>query len=144
MMMIASDKEGVDGAVFGRVDFSGSLGLGREGINTQKITDYAIHAAKLTKAAKLDYVVGGAVSIDTLLSLKEIHSQYLTRFETRKIIFNAEVLNSEDIKDGLIEAVHFELLWLLNKREYYKVITDDKRIQMLQSRWKILSKEDLI
>ena len=146
MMKIASDKEGVDGAVFGRVDFSGSLGLGREGINTQRITDYAIQAAKLSEAAELDYVVGGAVSVDTLPSLKEIYSNYLTRFETRKIIFNADALNSNDIKDGLIEAVHFELLWLLNKREYYKIITeeDDKRIDMLESRWKILSKEGLI
>jgi hypothetical protein len=145
MMKIASDKEGVDGAVFGRVDFSGSLGLGREGINTQRITDYAIQAAKLTKAAKLDYVVGGAVSIDTLPSLKEIYDQYLTRFETRKIVFNAKVLKSQDIKGGLIEAVHFELLWLLNKREYYKVITeeDNMRIEMLQSRWKVLSEEEL-
>jgi len=146
MIKIASEKEGVDGAVFGRVDFSGSLGLRREGINTQKITDYAIKAAQLTNAASLDYVVGGAVSVDTLASLKEIHSHYLTRFETRKIIFNAEALHSEDIQGGLIEAVHFELLWLLNKREYYKVITeeDDKRIEMLQSRWKVLSKEDLV
>ena len=146
MMKIASDKDGVDGAVFGRVDFSGSLGLGREGINTQRITDYAIQAAKLTKAAKLDYVVGGAVSIDTLPSLKEINTQYLSRFETRKIIFDATALHSIDITNGLIEAVHFELLWLLNKREYYKIITeeDDKRIDMLESRWKILSKEDLI
>ena len=145
MMKIASDKEGVDGAVFGRVDFSGSLGLGREGINTQRITDYAIQAAKLTKAVKLDYVVGGAVSSDTLPSLKEINNQYLSRFETRKIIFNADALNSNNIKGGLIEAVHFELLWLLNKREYYKVITeeDDKRIEMLQSRWKVLAQEDL-
>jgi hypothetical protein len=146
MIKIASDKEGVDGAVFGRVDFSGSLGLGREGINTQRITDYAIQAAKLTKAAALDYVVGGAVSVDTLPSLKEIYSNYLTRFETRKIIFDATALDSLDISNGLIEAVHFELLWLLNKREYYKIITeeDDRRIDMLESRWKILSKEGLI
>lgn len=146
MMKIASDKEGVDGAVFGRVDFSGSLGLGREGINSKKITDYAIQAAKLSKEASLDYVIGGAVSVDTLPSLKDIHKNYLTRFETRKIIFDAEILHSEHIQTGLIDAVHFELLWLLNKREYYKIITqeDDKRIEMLESRWKILSKEDLV
>lgn len=146
MLHIAALPNGLDGAVFGRVDFSGSLGLGREGINTSRITDYAIHAAKLTKAAALDYVVGGAVSVDTLPSLKEIYSNYLTRFETRKIIFDASALDSLDISNGLIEAVHFELLWLLNKREYYKIIAeeDDKRIDMLESRWKILSKEGLI
>jgi hypothetical protein len=146
MMKIASDKEGVDGAVFGRVDFSGSLGLGREGINSKKITDYAIQTAKLSKEASLDYVVGGAVSVDTLPSLKDIHKNYLTRFETRKIIFDAEILHSENIESGLIHAVHFELLWLLNKQEYYKIITqeDDKRIGMLESRWKVLSEEDLI
>ena len=145
-MKIASDKEGVDGAVFGRVDFSGSLGLGREGINSKQITDYAIQAAKLSKEASLDYVLGGAVSVDTLSSLKDIHKNYLTRFETRKIIFDADILHSEHIETGLIDAVHFELLWLLNKREYYKIITqeDDKRIEMLESRWKILSKEDLV
>jgi hypothetical protein len=145
MMKIASDKEGIDGAVFGRVDFSGSLGLGREGVNNQRITDYAIQAAKLTKAVSLDYVVGGAVSIDTLTSLKEIHSHYLTRYETRKIVFKADSLISENIAEGLIQAVHFELLWLLNKREYYKVITkeDDKRIEMLQARWKVLAEEEL-
>ena len=115
-------------------------------INSKKITDYAIQTAKLSKEASLDYVVGGAVSVDTLPSLKDIHKNYLTRFETRKIIFDAEILHSENIESGLIEAVHFELLWLLNKREYYKIITqeDDKRIEMLESRWKILSKEDLV
>ena len=146
MLHIAALPNGLDGAVFGRVDFSGSLGLGREGINTSRITDYAIKSAQLCKAAKLDFVVGGAVSLDTLPSLKDIQYEYLTRFETRKIIFDANSVNLVNIRDGLIDAVHFELLWLLNKREYYKVIAeeDNKRIEMLESRWKILSKEGLI
>jgi hypothetical protein len=147
MIKIASKPHGVNGAVFGRVDFSGSLGLGREGIGgSNVITDYAIASARLCKEARLDYVVGGAVSVDTLPSLNNIYNNYLSRFETRKIIFDANSLNLENIKDGLIDAVHFELLWLLNKREYYKHITeeDNKRITMLENRWKILSKEDLV
>ena len=47
---------------------------------------------------------------------------------------------SEYLKDGLVNAVHFELLWLKNKKEYYSVIEkeDDMRIKMLNDRWSVL------
>ena len=86
-------------------------------------------------------VVGGGVSMDALPMLHQIRGAYLTRFETRKVIFSSESLEKADMDQALLQAVHFELLWLLNKRNYYSVIAseDDKRIEMLDSRWKILS-----
>jgi hypothetical protein len=132
----------IEGIVFGRVDFSGSLGIGRSGIETDEVTNMIIATAKVAKAYNLDLVVGGAISSDALPQIKRINEEFLTRFETRKVVFASESLEGTQIDDALLNAVHFELLWLLNKRNYYAQITaeDDKRIEMLESRWKILSK----
>lgn len=137
----ASAENGIDGLVFGRVDFAGSLGWSRDDINTDKVTDYCIQAGSVCKANNLDLVVGGAVSMDAMDLLNRINNNYLTRYETRKLIFKSESLQQYKMEKGLLDAVHFELLWLLNKRDYYALITseDDKRIDMLESRWKILS-----
>ena len=96
----------------------------------------------LCKKSNQDLVVGGGISIDSLSILQQISDLHLTRFETRKIIFsdNSLKFQAEAIRSGLLQAVHFELLWLQNKREYYRMIEieDEKRIEMLESRWKVL------
>ena len=141
MARLASAPGGADGMVFGRVDFCGSMGWDRNAINTDPVTEYCIKTGTICKQANLDLVVGGGVSMDALPMLKRINDTYLTRFETRKVIFSSGALGKASIDKALLQAVHFELLWLLNKRDYYALITaeDDRRIEMLESRWKILS-----
>ena len=133
-------RSGVDGAVFGRVDYSMSKKMSRDDINTQSVTNDVKVVAELCKSYSCELVVGGGVSIDAIDALREIREIKLDRFETRKIIFDGSSLTGDKALQGLINAVEFELLWLKNKREYYSSIfmEDDRRITMLEDRWKDL------
>lgn len=139
----ASSVNGVNGIVFGRVDFVGSLNLDRKSVDSLDVMSMVLEVANLSKKNNLDFLMGGAVSIDSLNSIKAVSEVHLTRFETRKVVFSGESAKIKDIDKGLLNAVHFELLWLLNKRDYYGRIfkEDEKRIEMLEQRWKVLNTE---
>jgi hypothetical protein len=133
-------KANLSGIVFGRVDFVGSLQLARDKVNSNQILDKVVEAARMAKSQEKMIVVGGGVSIESLGFLKEVKKVHLDRFETRKVVFNSSALDAKEIEQDLLRAVKFELLWLLNKQDYYGRISreDQQRIEMLESRWKVL------
>jgi hypothetical protein len=142
MIKLSIAPDGVQGVVFGRVDFTGSLGIGRAAIDSEEITRYVVAVAAKCKENKLELVVGGGVGISSLPELKKIRDVHLTRFETRKVIFGSDALANPKMAEGLKNTVHFELLWLQNKRDYYGDIQgeDIARIDMLEKRWEQLRK----
>lgn len=150
LIQVATEPNGVNGIVFGRVDFTMSRGLSRDDINSEEITKCCLVTADACKSNHLDFVLGGGVSRDSLGELALVHGTHLSRFETRKIIFDANVLaatgrggESNPVARGLLAAVHFEMLWLQNKQDYYNRIgaEDNRRIDMLERRWRVLQRE---
>ncbi|MBC2593450.1 citrate lyase beta subunit [Ruficoccus amylovorans] len=140
----APEFEHIDGIVVGRVDMTGSLGLGRDQINSERIFEMTNIMAKKMQAMGKKLVVGGGVSAESLPFFRRLPAGSLAKYETRKIIFDAtRSLHSEKAPEGLIKAVGFELMWLKNKRDFYGNIfkEDAERINMLETRYEKLLKE---
>lgn len=134
--MAALAAERLDGIVFGRVDFTLSQGMARGAINDRSITDAVVLAADACRRHGIDLVVGGSVAVEAKAALREIRQVRLDRFETRKVIFDGAVAESDDFDAAIANAVAFELAWLENKRDYYRAAAEEdaKRITMIRER----------
>ena len=131
----------ISGIVFGRTDMTGSLGMSKDDINHEIILNYATEIAKKMQKNNKEMVIGGGVSAMSLPFFKKLPEGALTRFETRKVIFDAQkAIHDENTDKGILKAVGFELMWLRNKREFYGMIfrEDDTRLEMLEKRYKTL------
>jgi hypothetical protein len=126
------------GFVFGRVDFAGSMGQTRDFVNSAKMLGFVQEVATAARANNLELVVGGGVNPDSIDLLQKIRTTRLDRFETRKVVFDAAVLDGGMASAAMELAIEFELLWLKNKREFYRGIAaeDEARIAMMEARQK--------
>lgn len=142
ILKVAAASKMISGIVFGRTDFSGSLGI-KGDVQNEQVTAAAIEVASRLTQLPLDFVVGGAISIASLPELTQIATHKLTRFETRKVVFDARSLADPALSDSLLDAVHFEILWLVNKSQYYGALhqEDKARIHQLESRWGVLERD---
>lgn len=134
----------LSGVVLGRVDMTGSMDMTREDINSEEIFNIAYVVASKMKQLNKELVIGGGVSAHSLPFFKRLPEGSLTRFETRKVIFDAQAaLKDPNADKGILKAVGFELMWLKNKREFYKTIfeEDAQRLLMLEARYKKLIEE---
>jgi 4-hydroxy-2-oxoheptanedioate aldolase len=130
------------GIVLGRVDMTGSLGLNRDDVNSEKIFEIALDLFTKAKKKGLRCLVGGGVAKEALPFIKKFQG-LLDGYETRKIIFKCPEALNDEAEKGILKAVGFELMWLKNKRDFYGLIynEDKQRIDMLQSRYDKLIKE---
>jgi 4-hydroxy-2-oxoheptanedioate aldolase len=140
-MLSLADINGLNGIVMGRVDLTGSWEMKRDDVNSDRVLEITRELFVKSRKKNLENAVGGGVSAHSLPFFRSLAADNLIdRYETRKVIFKCpEALNANPDK-GILKAVGFELLWLKNKRDYYKNISieDEERLQMLEKRYKAL------
>ena len=131
---------GLHCVTIGRVDLTGSLGWGRDKIDS--LDTYAIVESICARAKKAGFRVtmGGGVESGSWSFIGSLVAVgVLDRFETRKIIFDvSSKLMVEPVRyEAAIKSAHlFDLKWLENKRAFYSSIAEEDahRIPLLQKR----------
>jgi hypothetical protein len=120
----------------GRVDLASSMGLTRYDVNSTKVYETTEDILNKAKHMGLETTVGGGIAIEAIPFIKQLTAKnLLDRYETRKVVFPIQK-SFNKIKQGILLANEFELMWLENKKNYYSSIyrEDDKRIAMLKVR----------
>lgn len=120
----------VDGIVFGRIDFSLSCGLTREDADGNAVTEAAVRIARGCAGRDLEFIVGGGLSERSLPLLEAVRRIRLDRFESRKVVFDAAVLESGLATAAIDAGAAFEREWLLAKRERYLEWADEDRTRL--------------
>lgn len=113
----------------GRVDLSASMGLTREFINGDDVLDSAKFFAKKAKAAGVVVGFGGGISFDTIDFIKSMKG-LADKFETRKIVFKYYD-DEKRLKEGILKAMEFEVLYLQNKCEFYDRMANEDKARMI-------------
>lgn len=127
----------LSGITIGRVDFTASMGKDRSFADSDQMLEYCTNVFKKCREKGMQCGLGGAISANSADFIKTLVADNLIdKYETRKVVYHKDAVNN--IKEGILAGVEFELLWLKSKRRYYHRIKseDEKRIEMLEKRLK--------
>jgi 4-hydroxy-2-oxoheptanedioate aldolase len=136
-MLVLAEIDELSGIVMGRVDLLGSMGLGREAINSPKILSMARDLFTEAKQRSLECGIGGGVAAQALPFFRDVGSDLMDHYETSKVLFRCPGALGQDAALGLAKATRFELLWLQNKHNYYHGLAaeDENRLRIMESRY---------
>lgn len=126
----------ISNITIGRTDLSGSYFKDDIKPNSPFITDIVGDVASRAKRAGFSATMGGSLNADSVRIYQERRdiAALLTRMETRKVILPTQSLL--DQPDALKEALLFEELYILSKKEFLdmRVASEMKRLTNLKTR----------
>jgi len=131
-ILAAPNVELLDGIVVGRTDLSGALKL--RDVNHPDVLEATRKVFVEAKQKSLRCLIGGGISEKTMPFLDDL-GDLVDGFETRKIVFYSGVASGKDLGEAIQQALKFEYLWYLWRRETYGRLSreDDGRIEKMAS-----------
>lgn len=135
-MLNSTPANKLSGFVLGRTDFVGSMGEKKSFVNSDAMFKIATDFANVCKQTNKQLFVGGNVNAESIEFFKGMKKIHLNGLETRNIIFDSDVLYSNNIKIAIEKALEFESLWLQAKDKNYETMLneDKRRMEDIQSR----------
>lgn len=121
--IIESAKNKISGIVLGRSDLKNSLNI--ENPNDEKILNYCNTLSDICKKNNKKFVIGGKINSNAINFLNKI--QGISYVETRKVIYNINDLNENNLK----LALEFELKTLKSKNTNFS--EDTSRIKFIEN-----------
>lgn len=123
----------IKGIVVGRDDMAQSFNIPLEEINSDKMLKIVSEISHKVDFAGKEFIVGGGIRPQSVSFLSEIQKIYLTKYETRRIIFDGSGILNKNSHDGIKKALEFETMWLKYRND--NILSDlpntEKRIKEL-------------
>ena len=94
-MILSPEFNELSGIVLGRSDMTASMGFSKLEVNSEKILNIAQVISNKIMPTNKELIIGGNVSLDSIPFFNAI--QYLSKFETRKIIFDSILIGKRFI-----------------------------------------------
>ena len=105
------------GVTVGRSDLSASMGIEKKDIECEEVFQVTRQIVDKSRNAGLVTNFGGGIGIESIPFIKAM-IPYIDRYETRKVVI-APSDDTRHLKEEIREALHFELMYLEFKSEYY-------------------------
>lgn len=106
----------IKGIVLGRFDMAKSIGLACKDCDGEQLFEIAKNVAIKAKQLNKTFVIGGGVKEHSIDFFNKL-SGYIDRFETRKIIFDADYSLKNKDYEGILKAIRFEIAWIKAKKD---------------------------
>lgn len=109
----------------GRSDLSASMGIDRKDIESKPVFDATRDMLQMSRDAGYITNFGGNIGVESIPFIQGL-SDLADRFETRKVVITMDK-DENKLRKAIHKALSFELLWLLNKKNYYtRLSTEDE------------------